>query len=99
MYYGGVMKLKSRFSNIDEVLMRVNKSKFGLACGVFAKDTEFAHSLTNRIDAGFIWINSYNIVPPYLPFGGFKHSGVGKELGMQSLDSFTVFKSVYSKRY
>jgi len=83
-----------RFSDLDEVADRANKTFFGLAAGVWTRDVAKAHALAARIRAGTVWVNCYNVLDPATPFGGFKMSGIGRELGQQGIDAYTELKTV-----
>lgn len=84
------------FDDEDEVLRRANATNYGLAGAVFTRDFARAHRVANAIQAGNVWINSYNDLPPSIPFGGYKQSGHGRENGLVTLDHFTQWKTIYS---
>ncbi len=84
-----------RFSDEDEVIRRANDTRFGLAAGVFTRDLSRAHRVVARLEAGTCWINTFNITPIELPFGGNKQSGIGRENSPAALDAWTQLKSVY----
>jgi len=79
----------------DEVIRRANATTYGLAGGVFTKDIQRAHRVAAKLQAGVIWINNYNQNPVEMPFGGYKSSGFGRELGAPALHEYTQVKSVY----
>ncbi len=83
------------FEDEDEVVRRANDTDFGLAAGVFTKDLARAHRVVARLQAGTCWINTYNLTPVELPFGGVKQSGLGRENSLAALDAYTQLKSVY----
>lgn len=83
------------FDTETEVLERANQTSFGLAAGVFTKDLQRGHRMVAHLDAGTTWINNYNLAPVELPWGGFKHSGIGSENGVAGVESWTRIKSVY----
>jgi acyl-CoA reductase-like NAD-dependent aldehyde dehydrogenase len=93
--FGPVLCIMKPFKTVEQVIDRVNDSPYGLACGIFTKNKEILDQMTVKIEAGMIWHNTYNIVPPHLPFGGLKKSGLGKDLGLESVYSFTIQKSIY----
>ncbi|KTD61776.1 aldehyde dehydrogenase family protein [Legionella spiritensis] len=82
------------FDDVDDVITRANATPFGLAGAVWTNNIDIAHKVVQKVKAGTMWINCYNIVDPAAPFGGFKHSGSGRELGEQSLDLYTETKTV-----
>ncbi|WP_062112410.1 betaine-aldehyde dehydrogenase [Aureimonas sp. AU40] len=92
--FGPVMTVLS-FRDEDEVIARANDTRFGLAAGVFTRDLARAHRTVARLAAGTTWINTYNITPIELPFGGTKESGLGRENGRAALLAHTEAKSVY----
>jgi len=83
------------FETEDEVIERANATPFGLAAGVFTRDISRAHRVIAQLDAGTSWINTYNLTPVEMPFGGVKQSGLGRENGRAALDAMTRVKSVY----
>ncbi len=95
--FGPVASVLS-FETIDEVIERANASPFGLAGAVWTNNLDIANTIAQRVKSGTIWVNCYNIVDPAAPFGGFKHSGSGRELGEQSLDLYTETKTVTMAR-
>lgn len=92
--FGPVMTVLA-FDDEDEVVERANATDFGLAAGVFTRDLARAHRVIARLQAGTCWINTYNITPVELPFGGVKQSGLGRENSRAALDAHTQLKSVY----
>jgi aldehyde dehydrogenase (NAD+) len=87
-----------RFREIDDVIERANASMFGLAGAVWTKDIDKANRVSSRLKAGTVWVNCYNIVDPAAPFGGFKMSGVGRELSAEALNAYTETKAVTVRR-
>ena len=83
------------FQNIDEVVERGNRTLYGLAAAVWTRDITKAHRLANRLRAGTVWINCYDVFDAAAPFGGFKMSGQGRELGEYALEHYTEVKTVY----
>lgn len=92
--FGPVMAVLD-FDSEDEVVARANATDFGLAAGVFTRDLQRAHRVVGALEAGTCWINTYNITPIELPFGGNKQSGLGRENGKAAIEYFTLLKSVY----
>ena len=72
-----------------------NRTNSGLAAGIWTKDVQKAHRVARSIKAGTVWINTYNMYDPAAPFGGYKASGYGRDLGRESLDGFLETKSVW----
>jgi len=83
-----------RFKNIAEVIERGNKNMYGLAAAVWTKDIQKAHRLAAELRAGTVWINCYDVFDTAAPFGGFKMSGIGRELGEYVLRNYTEIKTV-----
>lgn len=93
-HFGPVMCILP-FSTEDEVLERSNNTRFGLAGGVFTRDISRAHRFIAKLRAGSCCINTYNMYPVQIPFGGNKMSGIGRENSTAVLDHYTQMKSVY----
>ncbi|XP_063770299.1 aldehyde dehydrogenase X, mitochondrial [Pseudophryne corroboree] len=85
------------FRKINDVIERANNTRYGLAAGIFTKDLDRAMYLTQALQAGTVWVNTYNIVACQTPFGGYKESGNGRELGEDGLTAYTEVKSVIMK--
>jgi aldehyde dehydrogenase (NAD+)/phenylacetaldehyde dehydrogenase len=83
------------FDDEAEVVRRANGSAFGLAAGLWTADVKRAHRVAHQLQAGTVWINQYNMLDPAAPFGGYKASGYGRDLGEESLLGFTQTKSVW----
>jgi aldehyde dehydrogenase (NAD+) len=83
-----------RFKDLDEIVERANDTTYGLAAAVWTRDIVKAHYLANKIRAGTVWVNCYDVFDAAAPFGGFKMSGMGRELGERGLDAYTEWKTV-----
>jgi aldehyde dehydrogenase (NAD+) len=95
--FGPVMSIIP-FKSVDEVVQRANRTEYGLAAAVWTRDIKKAHSIADNVRAGTVWVNCYNVLDPRSPFGGFKQSGIGRELGEYGLQQYTEVKSVIIKR-
>jgi len=84
----------AKFKDIDEVIEMSNNSSYGLASAVHTKSLNTAIRIADELRAGTVWINSYNLLHWALPFGGFKESGIGRELGKEALRNYTQIKTV-----
>ncbi|MGE4157819.1 MAG: aldehyde dehydrogenase family protein [Planctomycetota bacterium] len=84
-----------RFKDEADALAQANDSCYGLASGVWTKNTGKAHRVAAALQAGTVWVNTYNMFHPGSPFGGVKSSGFGRELGKEALDLYTQTKSVW----
>ena len=85
-----------RTPNIDRIAKEANQTMYGLAGSIWTRDLGIAHKLAKRIKAGSVWINTHNFGDPALPFGGFKQSGWGREMGHQAIELYTETKSVFA---
>jgi phenylacetaldehyde dehydrogenase len=82
------------FSDINEIAAKANNTEYGLAAGIWTRDIKKAHALASKLRAGTVWINCYNVFDASLPFGGYKQSGWGREMGHEVLKNYTEVKSV-----
>jgi len=92
--FGPVLSVLT-FEGEDEGVLLANRSRYGLAAGIWTKDVQKAHRVARAIQAGTVWINTYNFYDPAAPFGGYKFSGFGRDLGKEALDSYTEVKTVW----
>lgn len=91
----GPVVVATRFKELDdELVRRANDSVYGLASGIWSQDISKVHKLAGRLRAGTVWVNCYNIFDAALPFGGFKQSGWGREMGSAVLNNYLETKSV-----
>ncbi len=92
--FGPVLSVLA-FDTESEALALANDSQYALASGVFTRDLARTHRLTNRIRAGIVWVNTYRVISPMVPFGGYGLSGLGREAGADSVLDYTRTKSVW----
>lgn len=92
--FGPVLTVMS-WNDSDDLVRRANDSPYGLAAGLWTRDLRAAHRLAAELQAGSVWINCWNLVDPASPFGGYKQSGWGREMGKNVIDAYTETKSVY----
>ena len=83
-----------KFSDFDEIVQRANNTSFGLAAAVWSRDIGKAHRIAEQVRAGTVWVNCYDVFDAAAPFGGFKMSGLGRELGEAGLQAYTESKTV-----
>jgi acyl-CoA reductase-like NAD-dependent aldehyde dehydrogenase len=83
------------FADVDEAIARANDTPYGLAAGVWTRDIKKAHYIARKLQAGTVWINTYNVYDTAAPFGGYKHSGFGREMSAHALEHYTQIKSVW----
>ncbi|MBK1989805.1 aldehyde dehydrogenase family protein [Sphaerospermopsis aphanizomenoides BCCUSP55] len=94
--FGPVMSI-IKFRDVEEVIQRANNTMYGLAAAVWTQDITKAHAIANNVRAGTVWVNCYDVFDPAAPFGGFKQSGMGRELGEYGLQQYTEIKTVTIK--
>ncbi len=94
--FGPVMSI-IKFNNMDEVVDRANRTMYGLAAAVWTRDIGKAHAIANNVRAGTVWVNCYDVFDPGAPFGGFKQSGIGREMGEYGLQQYSEVKTVTIK--
>jgi aldehyde dehydrogenase (NAD+) len=83
------------FADVDEAIARANDSNYGLAAAVWTRDIKKAHYVAKKLQAGTVWINTYNVYDTAAPFGGYKQSGFGREMSVHALEHYTQVKSVW----
>src|SRR5512132_4083077 len=83
------------FADMDEAIARANDTAYGLAAGVWTRDIKKAHYIARRLQAGTVWINTYNVYDTAAPFGGYKQSGFGREMSAHAIEHYTQVKSVW----
>src|SRR5258706_1094503 len=83
------------FDDVEQVADRANQNIYGLAAAVWTNDVKKAHAIVRRLKAGTVWVNAYNLYDVALPFGGYKQSGFGRELGAVAMEHYTETKSVW----
>ena len=83
------------FSDDEDLVRQANETIYGLSAGIWTKDITRAHSFAKRVRAGVVWINTFNMFNAASPFGGYKQSGYGREMGKHALDLYTQVKSVW----
>lgn len=91
--FGPVMSVL-KFKDLDEVIQRSNATTYGLAAAVWTRDVQRAHKIAASVRAGTVWVNCYDVFDAAAPFGGFKMSGNGRELGEAALNNYTETKTV-----
>lgn len=94
--FGPVMSI-IKFKDIDEAIRRANQTIYGLAAAVWTRDISKAHAIAHALKAGTVWVNCYDVFDAAAPFGGFKQSGIGRELGEYALHEYTEVKTVTVK--
>ena len=83
------------FADLDEAIAKANDSPYGLAAGVWTRDIKKAHYVARKLQAGTVWVNTYNVYDTAAPFGGYKQSGFGREMSAHALQHYTQVKSVW----
>ena len=92
--FGPVVSVIS-FKDEDDLIKQANDTIYGLSAGIWTRDITRAHRFAKEIKAGVVWINTYNMFNAASPFGGYKQSGYGREMGRHALDLYTQVKSVW----
>ena len=91
--FGPVMSILT-FKDTEDLIKRANNTFYGLAAAVWSRDIGKAHLLADRVRAGTVWVNCYDVFDAAAPFGGFKMSGIGRELGEEGLKNYLETKTV-----
>jgi len=91
----GPVAAVTAFDDEDELIARSNATQYGLAAGVWTRDIGKAHRYAHAVQAGTVWINGYGMIDPAAPFGGYKMSGFGREMGKEAIDLYTQVKTVW----
>src|SRR5438270_1159168 len=92
--FGPVLATLS-FEDVDQVIDLANRNQYGLAAAVWTRDIKKAHNVSRQLRAGTVWINTYGLMDAALPFGGYKSSGFGRELGKHAIEHYTEVKTVW----
>jgi phenylacetaldehyde dehydrogenase len=90
----GPVVVAAPFQSLDQIAAVANDTTYGLGAGIWTKDISKAHALAKKIRAGTVWINCYNVFDASLPFGGYKQSGWGREMGHEVLEAYTEVKAI-----
>jgi len=90
----GPVVVAAPFQSLDDIAAAANDSEYGLGAGIWTQDISKAHALPKKLRAGTVWINCYNVFDASLPFGGYKQSGWGREMGHEALEAYTEVKAV-----
>ena len=85
----------TKFRDENEAVLLANNSKYGLAGAVWSKDHARAKKLASQLEAGTVWINEYHLLNPGMPFGGFKESGIGREMGTEGIMSYLEVRHIW----
>jgi len=83
------------FKDVEEVIEQGNRINYGLGAGIWTNNLQKAHKVAAALKAGTVWVNTYNLIDPAMPFGGFKQSGIGREMGFSGIELYTEIKSVW----
>ena len=91
----GPVVVIAKFSTVQEVVSKANDSSYGLSAAIFTQNITKAHKVARKIQAGMVFVNSSGDVHFGIPFGGYKSSGIGRELGQYALEAYTQVKAVH----
>jgi aldehyde dehydrogenase (NAD+) len=92
--FGPVLTV-AKFKTEEEAISLANNTTYGLGSSIFTTNHSQSLRVSSAIEAGVVWVNSYAILPPQAPFGGYKQSGIGRELGSYGLDGYCQIKAVH----
>ena len=92
--FGPVLSIM-KFSNEEEVIKLMNDNSYGLAAGIFTENNGVAHRVSKAVKAGIVFVNTYRLISPIAPFGGFKNSGFGRESGMETMKDYSNLKTTW----
>jgi len=92
--FGPVLSVM-KFSNEEDVIKLMNDNSYGLAAGVFTENNGVAHRVSKAVKAGIVFVNTYRLISPIAPFGGFKNSGFGRESGMETMKDYSNLKTTW----
>jgi phenylacetaldehyde dehydrogenase len=90
----GPVVVAAAFDDLDEIAAVANQTTYGLGASIWTKDISTVHRLAPKLRAGTVWVNCHNVLDSTMPFGGYKQSGWGREMGEAVLDSYTEVKAV-----
>jgi phenylacetaldehyde dehydrogenase len=90
----GPVLVATPFDDVDEIATLANNTAYGLSASIWSNDLKQVHRLIPRIKAGTVWVNCHGLLDNALPFGGYKQSGIGREMGRAMIDLYTETKSV-----
>jgi len=90
----GPVQVIQKFSTVEEAIERANKNNYGLAAAVFTNNLQNSIMISNSVRAGTIWVNCYDVFRAQAPFGGYKMSGIGREMSEYALEMYTEVKTV-----
>lgn len=93
--FGPVLSI-IRYSEVEEAIQLANDSIYGLSAGVWTRDVNKAYDIARKLQAGVVWANDWHMLRNDAPFGGYKQSGIGREMGKHSLDAYTQTKHVHT---
>ena len=88
-------KEPSNFKNEEEVIKLMNDNKYGLAAGIFTENNGIAMRVSKAVQAGIVFVNTYRLISPVAPFGGFKNSGYGRESGLEVMKDYSNTKTTW----